>query len=252
MVRALQIKDFPNYYVTDSGDIYNRNYNNTGRFHKIQSWLTKEGYKQVHLCKNNKTVNKKVHRLVAEAFIPNPTQKSQVNHINGNKTDNRLINLEWVSPSENAQHAYDILHRNKSYAFLGKFGSAHSRSKKVYQILKGKIIATFGSALEAERITGICGANICACCRGDVRYPRAGGYQWVFATNPKKILQLKNNVVIGEFNSSIEASYKTGVNKAGISMCCNNKRKHAGGYEWKYKTKEKENEETTMDSGVAQ
>mgnify|MGYP003297265639 CR=1 FL=1 len=70
MVRALQVKDFPNYYVTDNGEIYNRNYNNTGRFHKIQSSLTKDGYKQVHLCKNNKPVNNSTKAYLGLIFCP--------------------------------------------------------------------------------------------------------------------------------------------------------------------------------------
>lgn len=64
------------------------------------------GYCQVRLCKDNNTRGYVIHRLVAQAFIPNPDNKPQVNHINGIKTDNRVENLEWVTHRENAIHAF--------------------------------------------------------------------------------------------------------------------------------------------------
>jgi len=66
------------------------------------------GYRHVTLMKNNKAYCKKIHRLVAEAFLDNPNNYPQVNHINGIKSDNRLENLEWCNQSHNMQHAMSI------------------------------------------------------------------------------------------------------------------------------------------------
>ena len=66
----------------------------------------KKGYLSANLYKNGKMKNIQVHRLVAQAFLPNPSNKLYVNHIDGNKCNNRVDNLEWVTPSENLHHAY--------------------------------------------------------------------------------------------------------------------------------------------------
>lgn len=66
-----------------------------------------EGYMAIQLVVNGKQKKRYVHRLLAQAFIPNPKNLPQVNHINGNSLDNRLENLEWVSSKENINHAWD-------------------------------------------------------------------------------------------------------------------------------------------------
>ena len=105
-----------NYMVTTHGEVISLNYNHTGKSHKLKLGLMckynkktgkmSKGYYSVVLCHNGKKYSKPVHVLVAEAFIPNPENKSQVNHINGKTLDNNLNNLEWVTPSENVQHAH--------------------------------------------------------------------------------------------------------------------------------------------------
>lgn len=73
----------------------------------LHSRIDRGGYETVRLRKEGKISTHFVHRLVAGAFLDNPESKREVNHINGNKLDNRLENLEWVTHAENVQHAYN-------------------------------------------------------------------------------------------------------------------------------------------------
>ena len=95
------IKDFPNYTIDDNGRVKNIH---TGKFLKI---LTNKqtSYYQVSLWKNNKGTWKYIHRLLAEHFIPNPLNLPEVNHIDGNRQNNALSNLEWVTGQQNKIHA---------------------------------------------------------------------------------------------------------------------------------------------------
>lgn len=90
------------YMVLDNGEIYNvssRKY--------LKPFKHTGGYCQVDFFINRKKERKYVHRIVAEHFIPNPEKKKHVNHKNGDKKDNRVSNLEWVTPSENEKHAWE-------------------------------------------------------------------------------------------------------------------------------------------------
>lgn len=79
-----------------------------------------KGYLFVSLSKDGKRYLKKVHRLVAQAFIPNPFHKPQINHKNGDKTNNGVDNLEWVTNAENMLHAYRVLGRKPSITIKAK------------------------------------------------------------------------------------------------------------------------------------
>lgn len=95
--------DFP-YQVSDSGDIRNLDYRGTGKVRGVKSHLDHKGYRRVGLMVDGKQKWFRVHRLVAEYFIPNSENKSQVNHKDEDKVNNSIENLEWVTNKENSNH----------------------------------------------------------------------------------------------------------------------------------------------------
>jgi hypothetical protein len=132
-------------------------------------------YSYVNLSLNKKFKSKKIHRLIAIVFIPNPENKPCVNHKDGNKLNNSIDNLEWVTMGENQKHAYDT--GLKIGALKGKTGYKNHLSKTVMQMdLTGNLISEFGSVNEATRMTGV--NNISACCKN--KRPSAGGYKWKY------------------------------------------------------------------------
>ena len=130
--------------------------------------ITIHGYCRVRLYDlNGKAKHFAVHRLVMAAFVGE--SDLQVNHINEIKTDNRLHNLEYVTPAENCNHGT----RNEKI----RKGMAGSLAKGVAQLDdNGSVIRTFSSRLEAEEKTGISAVNIGRCCEGARN--KAGGYKW--------------------------------------------------------------------------
>jgi hypothetical protein len=167
-----EIKGHPGYFVTDDGYVYSGNYKRTGKMKKLSPGKDGCGYLFVVI----KNKNKKVHRLVAQAFIPNPENKPQINHKNGIKTDNRVENLEFCTAKENIQHLYKKLGFKGSH--FGLFGQEHNRSKKILQIKDGIVIAEFWGTREVQRKTGIKHQNISSCCHGKAK--TAGGFEWKY------------------------------------------------------------------------
>lgn len=90
-----------NYFITEAGEVFHKR---TKGYRKVICGIGRDGYNKVGLFKNGDRTYYRVHRLVAECYLPNPNNHQQVNHINGIKTDNRVRNLEWVSHSENIIH----------------------------------------------------------------------------------------------------------------------------------------------------
>lgn len=121
----------------------------------------KDGYNLVHLSKNGTVKCKKVHRLVAEAFIKNPKNYEMINHKNEIKDDNRVENLEWC----------DVTYNNN-------YKSARTRKYKKVEMLSldGKILKEYESILKASIENNLDKSHIVKCCKGKIK--TTGGYKW--------------------------------------------------------------------------
>jgi hypothetical protein len=95
------VRDFPEYQVSTLGRVKSLNYNHTGEEGLLAPQRVRTGYIYCPVRREKKVYLRQVHRLVAEAFLENPNNLPEVDHINGNKSDNRLENLQWISRSGN-------------------------------------------------------------------------------------------------------------------------------------------------------
>lgn len=165
------------YKVSNLGNVLSipRQGTHSNKEYFLKKIKTKKGYLNVTLMKESKSLYTGIHRLVAQAFIPNKENKPQVNHIDGNKENNSVNNLEWVTNKENMLHSWKIGLRSKEKSY--KYGKNNSLSVTVNQYsLDGKFIKTWYCVRDIERELGFDNRNICACCRHkrNVAY----GYIW--------------------------------------------------------------------------
>ena len=178
------IQDYEGYYeVSNFGNVRSvERYvsNHTGQV-LLKSCILKQGknykgYPIVYLSKEGRSKTILVHRLVAKAFVINRNNKPQVNHIDGNKENNMVSNLEWVNNSENQLHAYKL---GLNYVT----GRAGKPKKKVLQINKGtgEVIAEYNSVADAARSVGCkSSSNISACCKNNKGRKTICGFAWKY------------------------------------------------------------------------
>jgi len=151
----------------------------------IKPYIGPTGYYEINIFLYGKRVHKKVHRILMEAFVPNPENKDTIDHIDTNTLNNSLDNLRWATYKENTNNTKSLPR------ILNALERAHSIWKRavVQKDLEGNIIRVFDSAKEASVITGIDKNSIGQCARKRVGYSKegwlsrnltAGGYKWDF------------------------------------------------------------------------
>lgn len=134
------------YMVSDTGKVVSVK---NGRWRPVR-FCDRKGYFGVQISKNDKKTSFGVHRLVALAFLPNPDNKPHVNHIDGNKKNNQLSNLEWVTVSENCLHSIHVLGQAKSkgekhsQAILTEDDVYWIRAWRYHACLARSVAAAFG------------------------------------------------------------------------------------------------------------
>lgn len=157
------------YQVSNLGRIRKEN--------KIISPWTQLGYKIVGLWKNKKCKKFRVHRLVAEAFILNPNNYTQVNHKDEDKSNNSVENLEWCTQKYNNSYG------NRTLKMLETYKNRHTSNaeKEVIQMsIDGTVLRIYKSLSEAARISGVSLGNLSDVCNKKPHRKTLGGYKWDF------------------------------------------------------------------------
>lgn len=219
------------YYITTTGELYNS---------KTNQWLKgqinyKNGYKSFNISIDGEKHRLYAHRMVAETFIPTTDRTLEVHHIDGNKTNNCVENLAWVTSQTNKELA-----KKEQYEQMG--------AKKVYCFDENKkLVAIYPSLAECCRVTKYNASWLSEQLKREVK-TLSHGYYWSFNEDSnfpvrktriqptqKSVGQYNSDLVLIEkYNSLSNAGRETGYDRHRISDCCNGKIKTYKGFIWKF------------------
>ena len=172
------IDGFDGYQVSNLGNVRSLNYNGTGNVQLLKPSLSgpNRGYKSISMQVADKVIRRNVHRLVAKAFIPNPNDLSEINHIDEDGTNNKVNNLEWCN------RIYNLNYGNRTQKF------SDSKGIPILQLnLDGTLVKEWKSQTEAARVLGLDLGSLFHCLHGyriknGVKFPvySYAGYKWKY------------------------------------------------------------------------
>ena len=215
----LTIKHNDNYEVSNLGNVRSKKRNIN-----LKPFTTSNNYLKVKLSKNNKQIDYFVHRLVAQAFIPNPNNLPQVNHKDENKENNRVDNLEWctheynqnygtknerlskkkkgIKWSEEAKQKYRKTMKDRGHPMQGRTGKDNPNSKEVMQFsLEGELLQIWGSINEVERNTDFKCSNISVSCKKKKPYRK---HFWIYTSDYNKMSHEEFMEIINNYKKKIK------------------------------------------------
>ena len=166
----MDVKGYEGFYkVSNMGRILSLKRRTTNE-HIMKQHISKDGYWQVCLCKNNNVITHRVHRLVAEAFVPNPLNYPVINHKDENKLNNQYDNLEWCTVKQNTRYK-DMHIRRMAYR------------KKPIIAEKDGVEKLYSCSGDVAKALGIARGNVSSCAGKRYGHKSVHGYHFRFATD---------------------------------------------------------------------
>lgn len=229
MTQWKTITGFPDYEVSSDGDIFNRRQD---RF--IHGCLDRtNGYLVVNLYNDDGKPHKRyIHRLVMEAFVPNVNNKRTVNHIDCDKTNNSLDNLEWATDSENMIHAFNngLCEATRRSAYIQqKRLAVMPRTERQREASRRIIIAANKRPKTERQLEAAKKAALNPLFRERANYSHYDRHPPILVIETGKV-----------YRSQRELSHELGVNESSVCACLHGRSKSAGGYHFRYVSQEVE------------
>lgn len=167
------VNNFSNYKIDENGRVFNTQ----GK--EIKQTINRNGYSMVVLSNNGRAKNCSVHRLVAEAYIPNPENKPEVNHKDSNRKNNSVSNLEWCTHSENMKHGYKYGFKQSYLSHDDQKRGARingEKTKRTVRVIETGII--YSSLHECAIETNCDPGAISKCCNGLAKQHHGYHFEW--------------------------------------------------------------------------